>query len=134
MGRPSIYSEEVAAEIMRRISAGESLVSICRDERMPCRDTVYDWLDSDAAFSDRYARARERQAHAIAEQAVEDAQAASDPQLGRLAFDARKWFAAKVAPKVYGDKQQVEHAGANGGPIVTRVIIEDERDNPTSEG
>lgn len=32
---------------------------------------------------------------------------AKDPQLGRLAYDARKWQASKLAPKVYGEKGDV---------------------------
>lgn len=30
----------------------------------------------------------------------------------RLQIDARKWMLAKMLPKVYGDKQQVEHTGS----------------------
>jgi hypothetical protein len=121
MGRPSIYSEEVVAEILRRISAGESLVSVCRDDHMPHRDTVYDWLDQNADFSDRYARARARQADAVAEMAVEEALQAEDPQMGRLAFDARKWWAAKVAPTKYGDRTVM--SGDASAPISQEIRI-----------
>jgi hypothetical protein len=40
----------------------------------------------------------------------------------RLQVDARKWIAAKLKPKKYGDKQQTEVTGADGGPLqITEV-------------
>jgi hypothetical protein len=41
-------------------------------------------------------------------------------QRSRLRVDARKWFAAKVAPKKYGEKVQQELSGPDGGPIQTK--------------
>jgi hypothetical protein len=115
-GRPSSYTPETGAEICRRIGEGESLRTICRDDAMPGLRTVFQWLEADAAFAHQYARARERQAHVMAEWAIEDATTAGDAQLGRLAYDARKWFAGKLLPKVYGDKTL--HTGGDGeGPI-----------------
>lgn len=116
-GRPSTYSDEVAAAICERLAVGETLTAICKADDMPHASTVYRWLEAHEAFREMYARARDQQAHAIAEKAVRDAETADDAQLGRLAFDARKWFAAKVAPRVYGEKQQLEHSGPGGGPI-----------------
>jgi hypothetical protein len=29
----------------------------------------------------------------------------------RLRLDSRKWLTSKIAPRIYGDKQQVEHSG-----------------------
>ncbi len=39
-------------------------------------------------------------------------------QRSRLRVDARKWIAAKLLPKRYGDKLQ--HTGEGGGPIRVR--------------
>jgi hypothetical protein len=56
--------------------------------------------------------------------AIEKAVEARDAGLGRLAYDALKWHAGKLAPKVYGDKTEVIVAAPNGGPAqVERVII-----------
>jgi hypothetical protein len=41
-------------------------------------------------------------------------------QRSRLRVDTRKWFASKVAPKIYGDKIETAVTGANGGPLVIR--------------
>ena len=40
-----------------------------------------------------------------------------------LRIDARKWLAGKMAPKKYGDKQQVEHSGPDGGPVTLEALI-----------
>lgn len=115
MGRPSLYTPELGETICTRLAEGESLRAICSDSEMPSRETVRRWLEADEAFRVQYARARDEQAHSIAEAALNDALSAPDAALGRLAFDARRWFAGKLLPKVYGDK--VEHTGADGGPI-----------------
>lgn len=108
-GRPTLYSEEIAAEICERLAAGESLIGICRDAHLPNEPTVRRWAIEDReGFSARYAQARALQAHAVAEKGYADALTAEDAQKGRLAFDAAKWFAAKLAPKVYGDRMQLD--------------------------
>jgi hypothetical protein len=55
-GRPSKYTPEVAAEIAQRLSMGEPLRKICRDDYMPHWTVVYDWLAKDEDLSLRVAR------------------------------------------------------------------------------
>lgn len=128
MGRPSSYTPEIAEVVLSRLAEGESLRAICADAHMPGRETVRRWLEVDETFRGQYAHARENQAHSIAEVAMDDAVASADP---RLAFDARRWFAAKVAPKVYGEKLQ--HTGDGGGAIEVRVTIADAGPEPAGE-
>jgi len=116
-GRPSSYTRQKAATICTRLSQGETLTAICNEPGMPDHSTVYRWLETHAEFREEYARARELQAHALAELALRDAETADDPQLARLRFDARRWFAGKVAPRAYGDKAALEVSGPGGGPI-----------------
>jgi hypothetical protein len=123
-GRPTLYTEELVEEICAQVSDGLSLLAVCRDDRMPTTRTVYRWLDDNEEFCRKYARAREMQGHANAAMAVESAVGAHDAQLGRLAYDALKWHASKLAPKVYGDKTEVIVGAPNGAPAqVERVII-----------
>ena len=49
--------------------------------------------------------AREMQGHTHAAMAIDAATKAKDAGLGRLAYDALKWHASKIAPKVYGDNK-----------------------------
>ena len=43
-GRPSLYTEALAAKICKRLTEGEPLRSICRDKAMPDEATVPRWL------------------------------------------------------------------------------------------
>jgi len=71
LGRPSKYSPELAAEIAQRLSTGEPLRKICRDEHMPHWTVMYDWLAKDKDLSLQVARAREAGYEALAEEALE---------------------------------------------------------------
>jgi hypothetical protein len=111
-GRPTDYTEELAIAICDRLSSGEPLSKICADKAMPGRTTVYAWRHAHPAFQNRYAREREDAGDIWAERALEAALSA-DPETAaanRLKFDGLRWYASKLAPKVYGDKQQVEAA------------------------
>ena len=71
MGRPSIFSDEFAAEICDRLAGGESLNAICSDDHMPTRQAVHEWIaDNRAGFGDKYARAREVQADHFADEII----------------------------------------------------------------
>ncbi len=121
-GRPSLYTEPLAAKICRRLAEGESLRTICADKAMPAISTVMGWLfdGNHDGFSEQYARAREAQAEVRADEIVDIADDASGDftadkdgklvansehiQRSRLRVDARKWIAAKLLPKRYGEK------------------------------
>ena len=124
-GRPSLYTEALAAKICLRLAEGESLRTICADEAMPGMSTVMGWLfdDKHEGFPEQYARAREAQAELRADEITDIADgvqhgASEAVQAARLRVDARKWIAAKLLPKRYGDK--VQHTGDGGGPIRVR--------------
>ena len=139
-GRQSSYSQDTADMICERLSCGESLRSICRDQDSPGLSTVFKWLATVPDFREQYAHAREAQAEALFDEIIE---IADTPQIGqktvskatgveiteadmiehrRLQVDARKWIASKLAPKKYGDKITQEVTGANGGPILTKDV------------
>ena len=137
MARPTDFSPELAATICLRIAEGESLRKICKDDAMPGKTTVLRWLGQDEhkEFRDQYARARELQADLLADDIIEIADDSADDmrpadgdagdagvmvvdhehiQRSRLRVDARKWAAAKLAPKKYGDRVVTELAGTVG--------------------
>ena len=143
-GRPSDYTLETALEICARLAEGQSLRAICRDETMPDARTVFRWLEVDEDFRQQYARAREAQADALADEIVD---IADTPVLGkktkttadgvevtegdmiehrRLQVDARKWTAAKLRPKKYGEKIDHSLTGRDGGPIIIQSTPVDE--------
>lgn len=112
-GRPSTFTHDIADAICERLAEGESLRAICTDDDMPARRTVLDWLEKDEDFRAKYARAREAQADAMDDRILQVADAATpeNAAAARVKIDAYKWRASKLKPKVYGDKQQVEHSG-----------------------
>jgi len=126
-GRPSKYTPELATAICERLSRGESLRSICRDEGMPDEATVRQWaLDDYQGFYSQYARARDLGLDAMADEvlAIADTDAGEDVQRSRLRFDARRWYLSKLAPKRYGERLGIEQAG--GGPLQVRFVPPDE--------
>jgi len=104
VGRPTIYSDEIAEKICDRLASGESMVQICRDEEMPGLRTVMRWAALNADFGTEYARAREAQAEVMDDKIMTTAEVAGDdPAAARVKIDAYKWRAAKLAPKRFGD-------------------------------
>lgn len=114
MARPSEFSQEIANAICERLVGGESLRKITDDDAMPCASTVFKWLRENDEFSQQYAHAREAQADTLADEIVgiSDGETnEADPQRDRLRVDARKWVAAKLKPKKYGEKIDVTSGG-----------------------
>jgi hypothetical protein len=131
-----LYSESVVDAICHRIGQGESLVKICKTPGLPSRSVFMGWLlqNKHPGLQDKYARAREAQADFYAEEIIEisdeeslttrhskpneDGEVAVEVVFdatavarNRLRVDARKWYASKVAPKKYGEKQEVVLTG-----------------------
>jgi hypothetical protein len=124
MPRQTDYDEEIADRLCEEIAAGAALYRLCAEsEELPAERTVYQWLQANPAFAQKYARARERQQDREADRIVEIADSAEDANLARLQIDARKWRASKLAPKKYGDRVQAELSGPDGGPIRTQVDL-----------
>jgi hypothetical protein len=111
-GRPSKYSPEIVADLCAGIAKGKSLNSLCAPSDKPDIATVFRWLDKYPEFRDKYAQAKEASADYMADELLEIADASTgDVQRDRLRVDTRKWIAAKLKPKKYGERQQVEHSG-----------------------
>ena len=136
IGRPVEYTEEIAEEVCWRLAHGESLVSICGDEHIPHCATIYRWLIRFPIFCEMYARAREDQADTNADEilAIADEMPPEyTDEKGRTTLDvtfiqwqknridARKWTAAKLKPRKYGDRMAVEGV-ENGAAIKTEDI------------
>ncbi len=137
------FSQELFDTICDRIATGESLRSVCKDDDMPNQTTVFKWLANSDVLSKQYARAREAQADAIFDEALDiaddsrnDWMERNDPenpgwiangehiQRARLRIDTRKWMAGKLRPKTYGDKIEVDNTSSDGSlrPSVIRIV------------
>ncbi len=100
------------ADILEQLANGIGLVAICEADGMPNRCTVQRWQDADPGFDAAVMRARELGMHVRAEKAVRDAKVATDAGLGRLAFDAERWYVGKLS-NAFADK--VRHVGGDPG-------------------
>ncbi|MEL6423793.1 MAG: hypothetical protein AAFQ42_15315, partial [Pseudomonadota bacterium] len=108
VGRPTVYTPELADEICQRLSEGESLIQIMRDDHMPARSQIYAWLKVHPEFQDNYVRAREEQTDHFAEQTIVIADEEPDPVKARVQIDARKWAAAQMNPGKYAQRKIVD--------------------------
>jgi hypothetical protein len=125
------YTPEIANEICERLAQGESLRAICEDPNLPTEGAVRKWArEEPEGFGTHYAQARLHGYEVLADEILH---IADTPQTGqkvtskewgeeiaeadmiehrRLQVDTRKWMLSKMLPKIYGDKQHVEHSGA----------------------
>jgi transposase-like protein len=132
-GRPTDYTEALAEEICLRLAEGESLVSICREEGMPGRATVFRWLQKYEAFRNQYARAKELMVESFAEEIIAIADDSSQDTItlpngsqrpnrewiarAKLRVNMRQWLMAKLMPKKYGEPAAEEHSGPAAIPM-----------------
>ena len=108
---------------------------------MPDKATVFRWLVSDQVFCDKYTRARELQAETQFDELIDIVD--QPPELAKitdkdgeeievkfdstyvawmkLRVDTRKWTAARMAPKKYGEYKQPEE---KVDPMVIDVEVE----------
>ena len=133
MAASSEYSEDLGIEIGRRVAEGEPLTKVCKSEGMPHLSTVYRWLREKPEFDRLMRIARFDQASTLFSQAIEIADeppptdvdadgtqriSSAGVQAQRLRVDTRKWAAARLLPKVYGER--VELTGAGGEALIPK--------------
>lgn len=143
MARPSLFSEDISEEICRRLSEGEPLAQICRDDHMPTDRTVRNWREADAEFSSAIACARETGFDVIAAECLEIAEDGSHDyktkkrqsgeeyeefdaehvQRSKLRIDTRLKLLAKWDPKRYGDKVALTGGGPEDAPLNLGVAV-----------
>ncbi len=131
MARPTEYNPELAELICERVATHDVGLRRLTDmyDDLPDKVTINIWRRKHPEFRSLYAQAKCEQIEFLTEDIVEMADDATndwmeyyDKQEGcsawklngehvqrtRLRIDTRKWIACKLAPKIYGDKQQTE--------------------------
>lgn len=132
MGRPTDYSPELRDEICKRISSGNSVHSVCRQDDMPDRSTIYRWLREKPDFKDQYERAlKEREDYHFDEMLDISDKVEDDSikiQKAKLMIDTRKWVLSRMNPKKYGDKAgETETIDDNPTPVSVNIEVRDAR-------
>ncbi len=143
VGRPSIYTQELADEICKRIAGGESLRSICngpprwdelvdedRHSHMPDIHTILRWaVNTDHEFCAQYENARQAQSEKYAEEIVtlsDDCDGGSSSRVAkaRLQTDNRKWVSSRLLSRRYGTRTAVEVSDPGGESFGTAATTQ----------
>lgn len=139
VGRPTDYTQELADKICAQLAQGDSMRTVCVADDMPAMTTMFRWLREKPEFKQQYEKAKEEAADALAEDMLDIADDASNDwmvvhrkddsegwqlngehvQRSRLRIDTRKWIAAKLKPKKYGDKLDMT---TNGKDLPTPIL------------
>ena len=133
-GRPSTYSSKIAAEICRRLAAGEPLAKICRVSNIPTKRTVSNWVNAKPDFAREFRKAREEGFDALAWECLTIADDTSRDTIetergprpdsewiarSKVRIETRLKLLAKWDPNRYGEKLDLEVKG----DAVIRVVI-----------
>jgi transposase-like protein len=129
------YDETIADAVCDAISSeSKGLAAIITQLEYDISPSlIYKWIQQNESFRERYARAKAEQALVLADEITE---IADNTQAGeiitekgdgtvetkhadmlehrKLRIESRKWLAAKLLPKVYGDKTALTNASGDG--------------------
>jgi hypothetical protein len=126
-GRPTDFTEELGKEICHKLAITPvGLGTLCKQNpHWPARQTIHEWRLKHKEFADNYAKAKAAQIEILVEECFEIADDTSYDTIqtesgnevcnteyvnrSRLRIDIRKWYASKLAPKIYGDKTDHKH-------------------------
>lgn len=123
-GRPTTYTPELAKYVCEMIATHACGLNKLTKmyEMFPDKSTVYAWMHAHSEFSNQYLEARKSQAAVLADSMLDisenipvfeddkGVERIDSGMLGKakLDYEVLKWHASKMAPKIFGDRQQVE--------------------------
>jgi hypothetical protein len=125
LGRPSLYTEELAKQICDGLSDGQDLKSICAADGMPDPRTVRDWaMDDISGFSLRYTRARKLGFDAWTDKMRETAADRSrHPQCRKVELENERWLLSRQYPERYGDRLAHQMLDEHGKPAKAGITV-----------
>lgn len=142
MGRPTLYTKELADLICQRVATTTfGLARLCAlHDDMPAKITVNEWRYRYADFAAQYAQAKLVQADLLAEEMLDIADDGTNDWMesfgeegeigyklngehvnrSRLRIDTRKFLASKLLPKQYG--QHAEEVKPENKSVIEMLI------------
>ena len=141
-GRPSVWTQSLQDRICAKLACGKSVRTICKSADMPGMETIFRWLRENPDFREQYARAKAEAADALVEEMLDIADDGTNDwmeihdkdgacvgykingehvQRSRLRLDTRKWIAAKLKPKKYGDQLDLNHGVKPDNPLADLI-------------
>lgn len=137
-GAPTLKTPERLEAIFAGISLGRSARSMCVEVGISQR-VLWNWLAGDEQLMRQYLRAKELCIDAYAEEIIEISDDGSKDTYidekgkevinreviarAQLRIDARKWYAARLAPKKYGDKLLMAPETGGKTPDVHKIEV-----------
>ena len=118
------WTPELESSIITGIQDGKSVRSIASEVKMAASSIIKHTVES-TTFGEQYARAKEMQMEAMADDILRIADSADVTSYNpaRLQVDTRKWLMSKMAPKRYGDKVEQFISGPAGGPLQAEITV-----------
>lgn len=112
IGRPKKFNEEQAQKVLNAIAMGKTLIEISQEIELGA-DVVYDWIEKDENFAERYRIARQKMASSLVDEMIADSKALTPEQAlaGKVKFQVAQWVATKYNPQTFGDIKRVELKG-----------------------
>jgi hypothetical protein len=123
-GRPTIFTEILAAKICQRIADGESIRAICSDSDMPSTTAIFRWIANGKydGFRQLYESSMQIRLETLGDGLIELADApiernaagaidSAAVQMRRLQIETRRWILSKLLPRKYGDRMGLDHQG-----------------------
>lgn len=121
MGRPSLYTPELATRICEKVAECTPIHKIAELEWAPSETSIYKWLNDHPEFAEEYTHARMAQADRMVAETIEIADEPIDKmgavERARVRVQVRQWAAERMAPKKYGARVKQEISGPNDGPV-----------------
>lgn len=137
-GRPTLFNEELADYILLLIAThADSDKDIhTKFPDLPSQQVINEWRWRYPNFAGKYALAKQQQAELMAEELDElakkvikyfDAEGNERIDSGsvasqRLQVDTRKWYASKLAPKIYGDQKRIDSLEAENDSLRKELL------------
>jgi len=117
---------EIVAEVLGRMADGQTVKEAVGAMKLDVSDgTVRRWMTEREEWAGEYQRAKKLMASAMAEEALRVARESTNysSAADRVLIETLKWAAGKANPAEYGDRQTVEHQGAQTLQV---KIVEDD--------
>ena len=127
-GPPLTYTKELGDEICLKVATSNyGLSRLCKENiHWPHRQCIFEWRIKIKEFGDNYTKAKQEQIETLIDDCLDIADNTDNDTIirqdkdgndyevcnseyinrSRVRIDTRKWLASKLAPKIYGDKQE----------------------------